>query len=184
MNRKTAPGEQNNLPGRPAAFLDRDGTLNVDTGYTYQIEDFQWLAGAKTAIKRLNDAGYLVFLVSNQSGIARGFYDCAAVDRLHQWMQDELAAAGAHIDDIRYCPHHPEGNIPALSIRCDCRKPGPGMLNDLIRQWQPDLNKSFILGDAERDAQAGHAVGIIGKKISPGSILQEVVSIITDQQEV
>lgn len=183
MNREIAHGKPGKTPGRPAAFLDRDGTLNVDTGYTHRVKDFQWITGAKAAIKRLNDAGYLVFLVSNQSGIARGLYDCAAVDRLHQWMQDELATAGAHIDDIRYCPHHPEGTVPELAITCDCRKPEPGMLNDLIRQWQPDLEKSFMLGDAERDAQAGHAAGITGKKISPGSILQEVALLIEEQQE-
>lgn len=169
---------------KPAAFLDRDGTLNHDAGYIYRIEDFHWLDGAKAAIKKLNDAGYLVFLVSNQSGIARGYYDSTAVERLHQWMQDDLAASGAHIDDIRYCPHHPEGKVPELTASCDCRKPEPGMLHDLIRRWQPDLEKSFMLGDAGRDAQAGQAAGITAKKISPGSILQEVTLMIGDQPDV
>lgn len=171
------------MPSRPAAFLDRDGTLNEDRGYTYRIEDFQWLDGAKAAIKRLNDAGYLVFIVSNQSGIARGYYDCAAVDRLHQWMQKDLADCGAHIDDIRYCPHHPEGIVAALAVSCDCRKPNPGMLHSLIKQWQPDLGKSFLLGNAERDAQAGEAAGVTGKIISPGTILQEVESMIGKTQD-
>jgi D,D-heptose 1,7-bisphosphate phosphatase len=172
-----------NRLSKPAAFLDRDGTLNRDTGYTSRIEDFHWLDGAKAAIKKLNDAGYLVFMVSNQSGIARGYYDCAAVDRLHHWMQDDLAACGAHLDDIRYCPHHPEGIIPELAVSCDCRKPNPGMLHSLIKQWQPDLANSFMLGDAGRDAQAGKAAGVTGKKIIPGSILQEVESMIWNRQQ-
>ena len=182
-DKKIAIEAFSNRPGKPAVFLDRDGTLNQDTGYTSRIEDFHWLDGAKAAIKKLNDAGYLVFLVSNQSGIARGYYDHAAVDRLHQWMQDDLAASGAHFDDIRCCQHHPEGIVPELAVSCDCRKPKPGMLQSLIKQWQPDLDNSFMLGDAERDAQAGKAAGVTGKKISPGSILQEVEAMIGNRRQ-
>jgi D-glycero-D-manno-heptose 1,7-bisphosphate phosphatase len=159
---------------KPAAFLDRDGTLNHDDGYTHKIEDFRWIDGAKTAIRRLNDAGYLVFIVTNQAGIARGYYDAASVDSLHQWMAGELADIGAHIDDIRYCPHHPDGTIPALSTTCDCRKPGTGMLRSLIEHWNPILSQSFMLGDSDKDAEAGIAVGIHGKKIDHSSILHEV----------
>jgi len=163
---------------KPAAFLDRDGTLNHDHGYTYRIEEFRWIDGAKAAIKLLNDAGYLVFIVTNQAGIARGYYDAAAVDTLHDWMQDELATVGAHIDDIRYCPHHPEGTVPALSIICDCRKPGTGMLLSLIEQWHPDLSRSFMLGDSDKDVDAGEAVGLRSKKIEPSFILYEVQNFI------
>jgi D,D-heptose 1,7-bisphosphate phosphatase len=159
---------------KPAAFLDRDGTLNHDDGYTYKIEKFRWIEGAKAAIRLLNDAGYLVFIVTNQAGIARGYYDAAAVDTLHHWMQCELATAGAHFDDIRYCPHHPEGTVPEFSIVCDCRKPGTGMLKSLIEQWHPDISRSFLLGDSDKDAQAGAAVGIMAQKIRPASILSEV----------
>jgi D,D-heptose 1,7-bisphosphate phosphatase len=159
---------------KPAAFLDRDGTLNHDDGYTHKIQDFRWIDGAKTAIRRLNDAGYLVFIVTNQAGIARGYYDAAAVEALHEWMAGELADIGAHIDDIRYCPHHPDGTIPALSTACDCRKPATGMLRSLIEQWNPKLPQSFMLGDSDKDAEVGIAVGIRGKKIEDASILQEV----------
>lgn len=159
---------------KPAAFLDRDGTLNHDQGYTYRIEDFRWTDGAKSAIRQLNDAGYLVFIVTNQAGIARGYYDAAAVDTLHHWMQRELGAVGAHIDDIRYCPHHPEGTVPELSIVCDCRKPGTAMLKSLISHWNPDLSHSFMLGDSDKDVEAGTGVGITGRKIRPNSILNEV----------
>ncbi|MCB1705706.1 MAG: D-glycero-beta-D-manno-heptose 1,7-bisphosphate 7-phosphatase [Halioglobus sp.] len=163
---------------KPAAFLDRDGTLNHDDGYTHKIADFRWIDGAKAAIKRLNDAGYLVFIVTNQAGIARGYYEADAVDTLHHWMAEELADIGAHIDDIRYCPHHPDGTVPDLSRACDCRKPETGMLLSLIEHWHPVMSQSFMLGDTEKDAQAGVAVGILGKKIEPSSILPEVESLL------
>lgn len=159
---------------KPAAFLDRDGTLNHDDGYTHKVDGFRWIDGAKEAVKRLNDAGYLVFIVTNQAGIARGFYDATAVTTLHDWMQGELAAIGAHFDDVRFCPHHPEGAIPELSIACDCRKPNTAMLEDLIAYWQPDLTRSFMLGDSDKDAQAGIAVGIEGKQIDSCALLHEV----------
>lgn len=159
---------------KPAAFLDRDGTLNHDNGYTYKIEEFRWIEGAKSAIRLLNDAGYLVFIVTNQAGIARGYYDSTAVDALHHWMQSELAVIGAHVDDIRYCPHHPEGSVRELSIVCDCRKPHIGMLKSLIKQWHPHISQSFMLGDSDKDAQAGATAGLKSKKIRPGSILSEV----------
>ena len=159
---------------KPSAFLDRDGTLNYDDGYTHRVEEFRWIEGAKAAVKYLNDAGYLVFIVTNQAGIARGYYDAAAVEALHEWMQAELALVGAHFDDVRYCPHHPEGIVPELSISCDCRKPSPGMLSSLIEQWHPDLSRSFMIGDSDKDAAAGAALGILSKKIEPSLLGQEV----------
>jgi D-glycero-D-manno-heptose 1,7-bisphosphate phosphatase len=161
---------------KPAAFLDRDGTLNHDEGYTHRIDQFHWIDGAREAIKALNDAGYLVFIVTNQAGIARGYYDASSVDTLHQWMQLELARIGAHVDDIRYCPHHPEGTVTEFAIACDCRKPNPGMLKSLIEQWNPDVARSFMLGDSDKDAETAAAVGIPGKKIDPASLLSEVLA--------
>jgi D-glycero-D-manno-heptose 1,7-bisphosphate phosphatase len=163
---------------KPAAFLDRDGTLNHDNGYTHKIEEFRWIDNAKTAIRKLNDAGYLVFVVTNQAGIARGYYDGAAVEALHNWMQDELAKVGAHIDDFRYCPHHPQGTVPELAIVCDCRKPNSGMLNNLIAQWKPDTSRSFMLGDSDKDAQAANSIGITGRKIDPSQLLPVIVGMI------
>jgi len=163
---------------KPAAFLDRDGTLNHDDGYTYKISEFRWMDGAKEAIKRLNDSGYLVFVVTNQAGIARGYYDAEAVKALHDWMQSELRTQGAHLDDIRFCPHHPDGSIPELSIACDCRKPRPGMLNALIEQWDPIISGSFMLGDSEKDVQAGAAAGLRAVRIAPATLLAEVQKLI------
>lgn len=167
---------------KPAAFLDRDGTLNHDHGYTHRVEDFLWIDGAKAAIKKLNDAGYLVFVVTNQAGIARGYYDATAVEALHAWMQSDLQYSGAHIDDFRYCPHHPDGSVPELSTNCNCRKPASGMLKSLIKRWDPDVRRSFMLGDSEKDAQAGAAAGIVGKKIETGQLLKEVERLIASKE--
>ncbi|NND66862.1 MAG: HAD family hydrolase, partial [Halioglobus sp.] len=145
---------------------------------THKVADFRWMDGAKEAIRALNDRGYLVFVVTNQAGIARGFYGPAEVEALHEWMQGELAAVGAHVDEFRYCPHHPEGAVPELAITCDCRKPGTAMLQDLSARWDPLLEASFMLGDAEKDAEAGRRMGITGRQIEPANLLSEVLSLI------
>ena len=136
---------------RPAAFLDRDGVLNVDHGYVHAAEQLEWIAGAPQAVKLLNDAGYRVIVVTNQSGVARGFYDEAAVKAFHAHMQAELAAQGARIDAFYYCPHHPDGTVKELAVHCDCRKPGTGMLEQAAREWPIDIDASFLIGDKETD---------------------------------
>ncbi len=168
---------------RPAAFLDRDGTLNHDAGYTHRIEDFRWFDDAIAAVRRLNDAGYLVFIVTNQAGIARGYYGPDDVDTLHDWMRGELAAAGAHFDDLRYCPHHPEGSVAELAITCDCRKPATGMLDSLIERWHPDLPRSFMLGDADKDVEAGTRAGLRARKVKGGKLLTAVEAMLAETAE-
>ena len=155
---------------RPAVFLDRDGTLNHDIGYVHRIADFCWLPGAVNAIRQLNDGGYYVFVVTNQAGVARGMYDEAAVNDLHRWMNEELRAAGAHIDDIRYCPHHPQASITAYRAACACRKPAPGMLLDLMDCWPVVRQGSIMIGDKESDAVAGRAAGIASAVVAPGAL--------------
>ena len=110
---------------RPAAFLDRDGVLNVDHGYTHRPEQLEWIEGAAEAVRLLNEAGYYVFVITNQSGIA-GYDDETAVESLPAHMRDSLVAHGARIDAFYYCPHHPEGIIKPLAVQCRCRKPRPG----------------------------------------------------------
>jgi D-glycero-D-manno-heptose 1,7-bisphosphate phosphatase len=158
------------LPRRPAVFLDRDGTLNHDTGYVHRIADFRWFPGAVNAIRRLNDSGYYVFVVTNQSGVARGMYDEAAIHDLHGWMNEELRAAGARIDDIRYCPHHPQASIAAYRTQCSCRKPAAGMLLDLMNVWPVVREASVMIGDKESDAAAGRAAGIASAIVPAGGL--------------
>jgi D-glycero-D-manno-heptose 1,7-bisphosphate phosphatase len=147
---------------RPAAFLDRDGVLNVDHGYAYRPEQLEWVADAPEAVRLLNEAGYIVIVVTNQSGVARGFYGEADVQKLHAHMQDILHSQGAHIDAFYYCPHHPEGTVKQFAVRCDCRKPGIGMLEQATREWPIEISRSFLIGDREDDMAAAAAFGIRG----------------------
>ena len=152
-------------PGkRPAAFLDRDGVLNVDHGYAHRPDQLEWIAGAPEAVRLLNEAGYYVIVVTNQSGVARGYYEEAAVHQFHAHMQDALRAQGAHIDAFYYCPHHPEGTVKELAVRCRCRKPEPGMLEQAAREWPIDLPRSFLIGDKDDDMAAAAAFNIRGIK--------------------
>jgi D-glycero-D-manno-heptose 1,7-bisphosphate phosphatase len=158
------------LRPQPAVFLDRDGTLNDDTGYVYRIADFRWLPGAVNAVRALNASGYYVFVVTNQSGVARGLYDEMAIRDLHDWMNGELHAAGARIDDIRYCPHHPEASVAVYRAVCSCRKPAAGMLLELMRTWPIVREGSIMIGDQESDAAAGKAAGIASAVVPPGKL--------------
>lgn len=163
---------------RPAAFLDRDGVLNVDTGYVHRPEEFRWVTGAPTAIKALNDAGYLVVVVTNQAGVARGFYEEADVHLLHRWMNAALRPLGAHIDAFYHCPHHPDGAVAEFARVCDSRKPGPGMLLRAFDQWPILAAGSFIIGDREGDIEAGRRAGIPGHLFSGGDLATFVDQVI------
>lgn len=112
-----------------AVFFDRDGTLNVDIHYLHRPEDFIWIPGAKEAIRHVNDRGYLAILVTNQSGVARGYYPESDVQHVYDWMNSELQNVGAHLDALYYCPHHPEGTVPAYTKTCSCRKPATGLID-------------------------------------------------------
>lgn len=162
---------------RPAAFLDRDGVLNADTGYPHRPEQIRWTDGAFEAVKALNDAGYFVFVVTNQAGVAHGLYGEDAVERLHGWMNAQLMARGAHIDDWRYCPFHPEGRIAAYRAAHPWRKPESGMLLDLIVRWPVDLGRSFLVGDRESDLEAARKAGVAGHLFTGGSLLAFVSAI-------
>jgi D-glycero-D-manno-heptose 1,7-bisphosphate phosphatase len=160
------------MPGelKPAAFLDRDGVLNRDNGFVWRREDFQWLPGAQRAVKRINDAGYLAIVITNQAGVARGLYGEADVRNLHRWMNDELGRDGAHIDAFYYCPHHPSEGQGAYRQVCDCRKPAPGMLLRAMHEWPVNRAASFMIGDKEIDVEAASAAGIRGLRFDGGDL--------------
>jgi D-glycero-D-manno-heptose 1,7-bisphosphate phosphatase len=145
---------------RPAAFLDRDGVLNVDRGYAYKPEQLEWIVGAPEAVRLLNEGGYYVFVITNQSGVARGYYDEAAVKAFHAHMQDKLKLHGAHIDAFYYCPHHPQGIVKPLAVVCGCRKPRTGMLEQAVREWPVDIGRSFLIGDKDDDVAAAAGFNI------------------------
>jgi D-glycero-D-manno-heptose 1,7-bisphosphate phosphatase len=161
---------------RPAAFLDRDGVLNVDHGYAHRPDQLEWVAGAPQAVRLLNEAGFAVIVVTNQSGVARGLYGEAAIRQLHAHMQDVLSAHGARIDAFYYCPHHPQGTVKEFAVDCSCRKPGIGMLEQAAREWPINISRSFLIGDRDADMAAAAAFKIRGVKFdATADLLSDVV---------
>jgi len=135
-----------------AVFLDRDGTMNRDVPYCRRPEDFELFPNTAEAVKLLNESGYKVIIITNQSGVARGYFTEETLARIHQKMLGQLAEEDAHIDGIYYCPHHPDDN-------CDCRKPKPKMVLQAVKELDIDLQRSFLVGNKPLDIQLGQNVG-------------------------
>ena len=144
---------------KPAVFLDRDGTMIEDVGYLNALDRIAFYPWTADAIRALKHAGLTVVVVTNQSGIARGFFTEAFVRETHRAMDAYLSAGGAHVDAYYYCPHHTDGRVAAYTRACACRKPGRGMIDQAARDLGLDPGRSFVVGDTWRDVQLGHAVG-------------------------
>ena len=168
---------QTELPARlhrRALFLDRDGVINVDRGWVGRREAFEFVPGALEAIRAAGDAGFHVFVVTNQSGIARGFYDEAQFAALCGWVDLQVREAGGTIDDWRHCPFHPEAPLAAYRRVSDWRKPGPGMILDLLAKWEVDPGRSLLVGDQASDLAAAAAAGVAGYLFPGGNLLEFV----------
>lgn len=157
-----------------AIFLDRDGTLNEEVGYLTDPSQFRIYDFAVEAVRTLNEQGWPVFVITNQSGIARGLFDEAFLQQIHRQMLAALEAGGARIDAIYYCPHHPESEIVEYRRSCECRKPGPGMLQQAAETFDLDLTECFVIGDRYSDVAAAHGVGGRGILLLSGHGTHEV----------
>ena len=140
---------------KSALFLDRDGVINVEKEYLYKIEEFEFMDGIFELCRYYTNLGYLIFIVTNQSGIARGYYSEEDFTNLTNWMQERFKKEGINISKVYHCPHHPE-----ISGGCSCRKPEPGMLLEAAKEFDIDLVHSIIVGDKERDIESGLRAGI------------------------
>jgi D-glycero-D-manno-heptose 1,7-bisphosphate phosphatase len=151
-----------------AVFLDRDGTIIEEIGYLDRADRLSFFPWTIAAIQALNRAGLAVVMVTNQSGLARGFFTEAVVDDVHRRMASLLAEGGAHIDAYYYCPHHPDGKVPGLGVRCDCRKPARGLVDRAVAEFGVDPTRSFVAGDRWLDVGLARAVGAKGVLVRTG----------------
>jgi D-glycero-D-manno-heptose 1,7-bisphosphate phosphatase len=156
--------------GRGAVFFDRDGVLNHDDNYVGSKNRLRWMDGAQDAVRLANDLGFYVFVVTNQAGVARGFYGEAEVKALHAWMAAELRETGAWVDDWRYCPFHPDGIIEQYRALHPWRKPAPGMLLDLLAAWPVRPEASVMIGDQESDQAAARSAGVTPMLFQGGNL--------------
>ena len=153
-----------------ALFLDRDGTVIEDRGYMHDPALVQLLPDAAETLRAMAREGWALILVSNQSGVARGFFTEIELNTLHDWMMTELATQGARIDDVRYCPHHPDGSVEGYLEDHHWRKPGPGMILDLMQHWPVRREGSFVVGDRPTDIEAAEAAGLPGFLFEGGDL--------------
>lgn len=144
---------------RPGVFLDRDGTINEDVGYISDPDDFQLIPGSAEAIARLNGEGFVVIVVTNQSGVARGYFTEDDVLTINNKMVGELEKVGAYVDGVYYCPHHPDFGDEGYRLDCECRKPGTGMVKKAAREFNIDVKRSFVVGDHRGDLELGRNAG-------------------------
>lgn len=160
------------------AFLDRDGTINVEKNYLYKISDFEFLPGVIEGLKALQDNGYLLVIITNQSGIGRGYYTVEDIEHLHQWMIEQLKMHGISVSGIYFCPHLPDAQVEKYRCVCECRKPKTGMywkaIHDLSEVYELDLKNSVAIGDNERDLSICSEIGMRGILLGHKCNLEQV----------
>ena len=159
---------------KPAVFMDRDGTINEQMGYINHITRFVLLPGTTEAIRLLNRHAYLAIVVSNQSGVARGYFPIELVAKVHERMRALLEKENVTIDQIFFCPHHPKGTVPQYSIACDCRKPKTGLIKKACECLDIDMTRSYVVGDRDIDMEMAHRAGLKGILVTTGYGLGEV----------
>ena len=159
---------------RPAVFIDRDGTINEQMGYINHISRFVLLPGTAEGIRLLNRHQYLAIIVSNQSGVARGYFPMELIDRVHLHMKDLLAKEGASIDGIFFCPHYPRGSVPEYSVECDCRKPRTGLIQKACEEFDIDMKNSYVIGDRCSDIELAERSNLQGIMVTTGYGLGDI----------
>ena len=175
----TPPSRKATSSGRPAVIFDRDGVLNVDHGYVGDPERMEWVEGARRAVRRLNEAGVVVIVATNQSGVARGMFDLAAVEAVHAVMQADLTVEGARIDAFYICPFHAEATDPAFAHPDHPdRKPNPGMILRAMDEWGLDPARCLLIGDKASDMEAAKRAGIAGALFEGGNLDDFVLPLI------
>lgn len=145
--------------GNKAVFLDRDGTINEEVGYVNHIDRFKLLPRVSEAIRLLNQNGIKVIVITNQSGVARGYFPESLILEVHQKMEELLRKKGAYVDAIYYCPHHPREGVPPYRQVCNCRKPETGLINKAVETFDIDCRRSYMIGDRGVDIEFGHKIG-------------------------
>lgn len=163
---------------RPAVFMDRDGTVNEQMGYINHISRFDILPGVTEAVRLLNENGFLAIVVSNQSGVARGYFPVDLVERVHEHLRTSLKKEGAHIDGIFFCPHYPRGLLPEYCFECDCRKPKTGLLEQARKRFDIDMERSYAIGDRHTDMEFAHNARLKSVLVKTGYGLGEIEHIL------
>lgn len=162
---------------KKAIILDRDGTINVEKDYLHKIEDFEFEAGVVEGLKLLTTLGYIFVVVTNQSGIARGYYTEKDLEILNRYIASLLEKEGIKIEKFYFCSHHPEKGVGKYKVECNCRKPNSGMLEEAIEEFGIDREKSFMVGDNISDAEAGIKAGVTPIHVTTGHGIEHISDI-------
>ncbi len=165
---------------KPAVFIDRDGTINEQRGYINHLSRFELLPGVVDAVKLLNKNNFFAIIVTNQSGVAFGYYPVSLVHQVHQLMTKSLEREGATIDGIFYCPHHPKGTVPQFTADCDCRKPKTGLVGQALKAFDIDMSNSYVVGDRYVDIELAIRLNLRGVLVKTGYGLGEMEYIIPE----